>query len=157
MPTTVNNKRQLVTMTVAFLVSSLYIMFKYILSIQSVCTIWLSFIKVLYLLYLQIRWDSCNRWFHAPCVNLNKELFEHAKKAAWDCCLCKAWSRTYWVVSFIRLKTKGYRAFSVAAPRLWNSRPPHIRSCNSLGMCTIFAENASLLYCLQLPSGVESE
>lgn len=152
MPTTVNNKRQLVTMTVAFLVSSLYIMLKYILSIQSVCTIWLSFIKVLYLLYLQIGATAVTGGFMHRVWTWTKN-----KKAAWDCCLCKAWSRTYWVVSFIRLKTKGYRAFSVAAPRLWNSRPPHIRSCNSLGMCTIFAENASLLYCLQRPSGVESE
>ncbi len=32
----------------------------------------------------------------------------------------------------LRLKTKGDRAFSVAAPRLWNSLPLHIRSCDSL-------------------------
>ncbi len=31
-----------------------------------------------------------------------------------------------------RLKTKGDRAFSVAAPHLWNSLQLHIRSCDSL-------------------------
>ncbi|KAF4118330.1 hypothetical protein G5714_000381 [Onychostoma macrolepis] len=37
-----------------------------------------------------IRCDSCNRWFHVPCVDMDKKQFEHARKAAWDCCLCKA-------------------------------------------------------------------
>lgn len=32
-----------------------------------------------------------------------------------------------------RLKTRGERAFAVAAPRLWNSLPPHIRFSTSLG------------------------
>uniref|UniRef100_A0A669BHY4 Reverse transcriptase domain-containing protein n=1 Tax=Oreochromis niloticus TaxID=8128 RepID=A0A669BHY4_ORENI len=32
-----------------------------------------------------------------------------------------------------RLKTRGERAFAVAAPKLWNSLPPHIRFSTSLG------------------------
>ena len=31
-----------------------------------------------------------------------------------------------------RLKTRGDRAFAVAAPRLWNSLPPNIRAAKSL-------------------------
>lgn len=31
-----------------------------------------------------------------------------------------------------RLKTRGDRAFSVIAPKLWNSLPLHIKSCNTI-------------------------
>jgi len=33
-----------------------------------------------------------------------------------------------------RLKGKGDRAFSVAAPRLWNDLPLSVKSCPSLGV-----------------------
>lgn len=35
-------------------------------------------------------------------------------------------------VPYSRLKTKGDRAFSVAAPRLWNNLPSHIKSCPTI-------------------------
>ncbi|XP_016393638.1 lysine-specific demethylase 5B-B-like [Sinocyclocheilus rhinocerous] len=37
-----------------------------------------------------IRCDSCNRWFHALCVEMDTTQLEHAQNAPWDCCLCKA-------------------------------------------------------------------
>ncbi|KAI7790401.1 hypothetical protein IRJ41_005503 [Triplophysa rosa] len=37
-----------------------------------------------------IQCDSCSRWFHAQCVEMDSTQLKQAKNAAWDCCLCKA-------------------------------------------------------------------
>ncbi|KAF7650338.1 hypothetical protein LDENG_00127510, partial [Lucifuga dentata] len=36
------------------------------------------------------------------------------------------------VVPKTKLKTRGDRAFSAAAPKLWNELPPHVRSAPTL-------------------------
>nr|XP_055030012.1 lysine-specific demethylase 5B-B-like isoform X1 [Misgurnus anguillicaudatus] len=36
-----------------------------------------------------IQCDSCGRWFHGQCVNMNTTQIEEMKETTWNCCLCK--------------------------------------------------------------------
>ncbi|KAL1272985.1 hypothetical protein QQF64_028847 [Cirrhinus molitorella] len=38
---------------------------------------------------VRIQCDSCNRWFHARCVQMDTAQLEDTKNTPWDCCLCK--------------------------------------------------------------------
>ncbi|XP_026012681.1 uncharacterized protein LOC113015007 isoform X3 [Astatotilapia calliptera] len=36
-----------------------------------------------------IQCDSCSRWFHTQCLQMNTELFQKAEAAEWECALCE--------------------------------------------------------------------